>query len=77
MTSIDSVQKQRLSSYNLSKGSLTQMQRRRVGNLSTRSLVDVVRQEHVVADSEYLETMCVAVPKWVPERRGGCPRLGG
>jgi hypothetical protein len=33
------------------------------GNLSTRSLVGVVKKEDVVQDSEYLETLIVAVPK--------------
>ena len=36
---------------------------RRRGNLSVRSLVDVVRQEHFINDSEYLQTVLVAVPK--------------
>lgn len=35
------------------------------GNLSTRSLVGVVKKEDVVQDSEYLETLIVAVPKQV------------
>ena len=33
------------------------------GNLSTKSLVGIVSKEHVVVDSEYLETLFVAVPK--------------
>lgn len=33
------------------------------GNLSVRSLADVVSQEHVIQESEYLETQLVAVPK--------------
>lgn len=33
------------------------------GNLSTKSLVGVVNKEDVVVDSEYLETLFVAVPK--------------
>lgn len=35
------------------------------GNLSVRSLVDVVSKEDFVEDSEYLETALVAVPKYV------------
>ena len=35
------------------------------GNLSVRSLVDVVRKEHFVGDSEYMQTVLVAVPKCV------------
>ena len=33
------------------------------GNLSVRSLVDVVRKEHFIGDSEYMQTVLVAVPK--------------
>jgi V-type H+-transporting ATPase subunit C len=33
------------------------------GNLSVRSLVDVVSKKDVIHDSEYLETQLVAVPK--------------
>lgn len=35
------------------------------GNLSTRSLVGIVKKEDIVQDSEYLETLIVAVPKYV------------
>jgi V-type H+-transporting ATPase subunit C len=35
------------------------------GNLSQRSLVEVVKKEQLVEGSEYLETLLVAVPKWV------------
>ena len=31
-----------------------------------RSLVDIVRKEHFINDSEYLQTLIVAVPKYVP-----------
>lgn len=33
------------------------------GNLSTRALADVVSSEDFVQDSEYLETVLVAVPR--------------
>jgi V-type H+-transporting ATPase subunit C len=33
------------------------------GNLSLRSLVDVVSKDDFVQDSEYLETLLVAVPR--------------
>ncbi|KIL71074.1 hypothetical protein M378DRAFT_20487 [Amanita muscaria Koide BX008] len=62
MTSIDSIMKAKLNNYNLVKGSLVQMQRKKTGNLSVRSLVDIVSKEDFV-DSEYLETILVAVPK--------------
>ncbi|KAI0082235.1 ATPase, V1 complex, subunit C [Panus rudis PR-1116 ss-1] len=63
MTSIDNVMKNKLNSYNLAKGALVQLQRKKTGNLSVRSLADVVKPEHFIQDSEYLETVLVAVPK--------------
>ncbi|KAF8898350.1 hypothetical protein BD779DRAFT_1431805 [Infundibulicybe gibba] len=63
MTSIDNSMKAKLNNYNLVKGSLTQMQRKKTGNLSVRSLVDVVSEENFILDSEYMETLLVAVPK--------------
>jgi V-type H+-transporting ATPase subunit C len=63
MTSIDNAMRAKLQNYNAVKGSLVQMQRKKTGNLSVRSLVDVVSKEDFVQDSEYLETLLVAVPK--------------
>jgi len=63
MASIDNAMKAKLNNYNLIKGSLTQMQRKKQGNLSVRSLADIITKEHVIEDSEYLETLLVAVPK--------------
>ncbi|EPT04138.1 ATPase V1 complex subunit C [Fomitopsis schrenkii] len=63
MSSIDNVMKAKLNNYNLAKGSLTQMQRKKTGNLSVRSLADIVQKEHFVGDSEYMQTVLVAVPK--------------
>jgi V-type H+-transporting ATPase subunit C len=63
MTSIDNVMKAKLNNYNMVKGSLTQMQRKKAGNLSVRSLADVVSKGDFIEDSEYLETLLVAVPK--------------
>ncbi|PCH33443.1 ATPase V1 complex subunit C [Wolfiporia cocos MD-104 SS10] len=63
MTSVDNTLKTKLAGYNLAKGSLVQMQRKKTGNLSVRSLVDVVRAEHFIGESEYMETLLVAVPK--------------
>ncbi|KAJ6574868.1 hypothetical protein B0H19DRAFT_1126097 [Mycena capillaripes] len=63
MGSIDNAMKAKLANYNLVKGSLVQMQRKKTGNLSLRSLVDVVSKDDFVQDSEYLETLLVAVPK--------------
>lgn len=63
ITSIDNVMKNKLNSYNMAKGQLQQIQRRRNGNLSTRALGDVVHRNDIVdPNSEYLETLIVAVP---------------
>jgi len=62
-TSIDNAMKSKVNNYNLAKGSLLQMQRKKAGNLSVRWLGDVVKKEHFIGDSEYLETLLVAVPK--------------
>jgi len=63
MATIDSVMKAKLNNYNLAKGSLVQMQRKKTGNLSVKSLVDVVSKKDFIDDSEYMETLLVAVPK--------------
>ncbi|KAJ7357126.1 hypothetical protein B0H14DRAFT_2493863 [Mycena olivaceomarginata] len=63
MSSIDNFMKAKLQNYNLVKGSLVQMQRKKTGNLSLRSLVDVVSKDDFIQDSEYMETLLVAVPK--------------
>jgi len=63
MNSIESTQKQKSQSYNLAKGGLTNLQRKRTGNLSQRSLTDVVNKEALVENSGFLETLIVAVPK--------------
>ncbi len=34
------------------------------GNLSVKSLADIVHKEDFVEDSEYLETLVVAIPKY-------------
>lgn len=63
MSSIDNVMKNKLTSYNLAKGTLTQIQRKKAGNLVVRSLADVVSRESCIQDSEYLETLFIAVQK--------------
>jgi len=62
MTSIDSVMKAKLSNYNLAKGQLVQMQRKKAGNLAVKTLHEVLTRDHFVHGSEYLETLLVAVP---------------
>lgn len=90
MNSLDNALKAKLNNYNLVKGSLTQMQRKKTylhramllfwpisrwyhnsGNLSVRSLADVVSSEDFIQESEYLETLLVAVPKSVLSYRCG------
>ncbi|KAI0067873.1 ATPase V1 complex subunit C [Artomyces pyxidatus] len=63
MTSIDNVMKAKLNNYNLAKGALVQLQRKKTGNLSTRSLADIVSKDNFIQDSEHLETVLVVVPK--------------
>ncbi|WOO83896.1 V-type proton ATPase subunit C [Vanrija pseudolonga] len=63
MGTVETSQKQKSQQYQLAKGALTNLQRKQQGNLSTRSLLDVVKKEHLVENSEYLETLLVAVPK--------------
>jgi len=65
MNSIDNTMKVKLNNYNMVKGSLTQMQRKKAGNLSVRSLADVVSKGDFIEYSEYLETLLVVVPKAV------------
>jgi len=63
VNSIDSLMKSRMTKYNLIKSQLTSLQRKQNGNLSVKSLVDIVKKEHFVLNSEYLITLIVAVPK--------------
>ncbi|KAF9166552.1 Vacuolar ATP synthase subunit C [Actinomortierella ambigua] len=63
VSSIDNLMKNRLASYSVVKGNLQGIQRREIGNLASRNIVPYVKKAHVVLDSEYLETLIVAVPK--------------
>ncbi|KAF9535577.1 ATPase V1 complex subunit C [Crepidotus variabilis] len=63
MNAIDNALKAKLNNYNLVKGSLTQMQRKKTGNLSVRALADVVSKKDFIPESEYMQTVLVAVPK--------------
>ena len=66
MHSLDNVMKQKLNNYNAAKGALQQLERKKHGNLSVRSLADVV-QKHDLVDqsSDFMCTLLVAVPKCV------------
>jgi V-type H+-transporting ATPase subunit C len=65
MQSLDTIHKQKLSAYNIAKGQLAALQRKRTGNLATRDLSTVITKDQVpdLGSSEYLETVFVAVPK--------------
>lgn len=66
MQSIDNVMKQKLNNYGTAKGQLQQLERARNGNLSVRSLADVVQRGDIVdPGSDFLTTLLVAVPKCV------------
>jgi len=60
---IDAIMKTKLSAYNQVKSNLSSLERKQTGNLSVRSLADIVKKEHFLLDSEFLCTQLVAVPK--------------
>ncbi|KAJ1501904.1 Vacuolar ATP synthase subunit C [Coelomomyces lativittatus] len=60
---MDSSLKTKSNMYNQVKSNIQVLERKQLGNLAVRSLVDVVRKEHVVPESEYICTMFVAVPR--------------
>ncbi|GAA5907418.1 H(+)-transporting V1 sector ATPase subunit C [Sporobolomyces salmoneus] len=63
--SIENSQRNKNQEYAVVKGQLTQALRKKSGNLSMRSLADVVSASDFAGtnESEYLETVLVAVPK--------------
>ncbi|GAA6032216.1 hypothetical protein JCM8097_007130 [Rhodosporidiobolus ruineniae] len=65
VASIENAQRNKGQQYGVVKGQLTQALRKKTGNLSMRSLADVVSASDFAAtnQSEYLETILVAVPK--------------
>jgi V-type H+-transporting ATPase subunit C len=63
ITSIDTVMKNKMQQYSTTKSNLLGVQRKATGNLSVKSLNDIVKKDHFVLDSEYLITVLVAVPK--------------
>lgn len=62
VSSIDNLIKRKLIEYNQVKGNLQALQRKETGNLSIRNLTGVVKKEDFVLNSEYLETLLIAVP---------------
>ncbi|KAH7096043.1 vacuolar ATP synthase subunit C [Paraphoma chrysanthemicola] len=62
---IDNDVKAKFSQYNQTKGALAAAERKRTGNLATKSLVNVVNPSSLIQDSEYLDTHLIAVPNMV------------
>ncbi len=62
---IDNDVKSKFSQYNQTKSALAAAERKRTGNLSTKSLVNVVNPNALIRDSEYLDTHLIAVPNTV------------
>ncbi|XP_050498424.1 V-type proton ATPase subunit C [Diabrotica virgifera virgifera] len=60
---IDADLKTKSSAYNNLKGSLQNLEKKQTGSLLTRNLADLVKKEHFILDSEYLQTLLVIVPK--------------
>ncbi|CAG8012281.1 unnamed protein product [Penicillium salamii] len=60
--SIDSDIRTKYNQYNQVKNTLSTLQRKQTGNLSTKSLASVIDPKSVVQNSEYIETHLVAVP---------------
>ncbi|XP_034247075.1 V-type proton ATPase subunit C isoform X1 [Thrips palmi] len=60
---IDADLKTKSSTYNNLKSSLQNMEKKQTGSLLTRNLADLVKKEHFILDSEYLNTLLVVVPK--------------
>ncbi|KAJ5135747.1 uncharacterized protein N7515_005025 [Penicillium bovifimosum] len=61
-SSIDNDIRFKYSQYNQVKNTLSTLQRKQAGNLSTKSLASVIDPKAIVQDSEYIETHLVAVP---------------
>ena len=63
MTQIDALIKNKVTSFQQVKNQVSAAERKQTGTLLVKSLVDVVKKEHFVLDSEYMETLLVVVPK--------------
>ncbi|KAI9766099.1 MAG: Vacuolar ATP synthase subunit C [Geoglossum simile] len=62
IVSIDGDVKSKQTQYTQVRTSLITLQRKQTGNLSTRSLTPLVDPSFLIQDSEYIETLLVAVP---------------
>ncbi|KAH6614808.1 hypothetical protein C7974DRAFT_402673 [Boeremia exigua] len=59
---IDNDVKAKFSQYNQTKSALAAAERKKTGNLATKSLVSVVNPNSLIRDSDYLDTHLIAVP---------------
>ncbi|KAH7388656.1 vacuolar ATP synthase subunit C [Pyrenochaeta sp. MPI-SDFR-AT-0127] len=62
---IDNDVKSKFSQYNQTKSAVAAAERKRTGNLSTKSLVNIINPSNIIRDSEYLDTHLIAVPNTV------------
>ncbi|KAJ2228856.1 Vacuolar ATP synthase subunit C [Coemansia sp. RSA 518] len=63
MHAIDAQLKTKMTQYNAIKNSLATIRRKQTGNLSVRSLNGIVKRSDCIPDSEFLQTVFVAVPQ--------------
>ncbi|PKY12702.1 ATPase, V1 complex, subunit C, partial [Rhizophagus irregularis] len=63
VASIDNIMKNKSGHYNQIKGNLQALERKQTGNLAVRNVAEFAKKEYFILDSEYLETLVVAVPK--------------
>lgn len=63
VTQIDNDLKTKATAYNNLKNTLASIDRKAAGSLVTKDLSDIVKADNFVLGSEYLQTVCVAVPK--------------
>lgn len=63
VSQIEADLKNKASAYNNLKGNLQSLERKATGSLLTRNLVDLVKKEDFVLDSEYLVTLLVIIPR--------------
>uniref|UniRef100_A0A914D2C0 V-type proton ATPase subunit C n=1 Tax=Acrobeloides nanus TaxID=290746 RepID=A0A914D2C0_9BILA len=63
ITQIDNDLRTKATAYNSLKNQLNQIDRKATGSLVTKELTDIVKADDFVLNSEYLQTICVVVPK--------------
>jgi len=63
VSQIDNDLKTKAQSYNNIKANLLTLERKETGSMLSRNLSNLVKKEHFVHDSEYLQTVLVIVPK--------------